>query len=187
MRKLFKTTSVRVLLGMVALCAFALLVVAPPRATAQVPSLNAPYNVDIGQVLNFTNLAGTNATTGATAASPTGTSYSVTPVNYVWQGVTCTLNITKTSGSPSLNWTIRQYDAASASYFTLLSTNIGTGSGPLPAQAIMEVAPAIQITGLPSNFTDVELVLPRVWEVTVTAYGNGLTATGYVGCNLMKG
>lgn len=163
------------------------LVLAPWQATAQVPSLNGPYNIDLGKVVAATNLAGTNASTGATATSPTGSAYTITPVNYVNKGIVCSLTTTATSGSPSLSWKIQQYDAASASYFTLLSENVGTGSGPLASQQVMELGPGIAVSGLPSNMFALNVAVPRIWQVSVTAYGNGLTWTGYIGCNMLVG
>jgi len=148
--------------------------------SAQVPSLTGPFNIDNGKVLVFTNQNGA-------INSPTGSAYSATPVNYSWAGVVCTMTVTAESGSPTIAWSIKQYDAASNSYFTLLTqTNSPSTLATLPATFVLEVAPAVQNSSLPTNMAAIQLAVPRVWQVSATPSGTGLAATGYVGCNFVK-
>jgi hypothetical protein len=166
----------------------AVLIAQPWRASAQVPSLTGPYNIDLGKVLAFTNLLNT-----ASAQSPAGSTYSTTPVNYSSKGLICSLTITgnSASGSPSLAWSIQQYDAASNSWFTLVTQTIvgPTGSGIYPAPAVLEVAPGIAVSSLPTNLAAANLVIPRIWRVNVAPSGSvgGTYVSGYVGCNLVNG
>jgi hypothetical protein len=185
MRKLFAYLKGLTLAAAVLLVA-SVLMLQPWRAAAQVPSLVGPYNIDLGKVAGFTNLAGGSGTSFGTAAtSPTGSSYSTTPVNYNSKGIVCTLTVSSTSGSPSVAWSIQQYDAASAAWFTLLSqTNSPAATyGPY----VLEVSPGIATSSLPTSMSAINLAIPRVWRVSVQAAGAGLAATGYVGCNLTNG
>ena len=153
-----------------------------PMASAQVPSLPGPYNIDLGKVLVMSNV------TNVGVSSPTGSTYSATPVNYVYSGLICTMTVTATSGSPTISWNIQQYDAASQSWFTLLTmTDAASLNAALPATQVAEIAPAIQTSTLPTNMYAIELLVPRVWRVNLATTSAVMGVTGYVGCNLTKG
>lgn len=148
-------------------------------AVAQVPSVPGPYNIDIGAVLKLT------LSPAGTYNSPTGSAYATTPINLVYNGIVCTLTGSVVSGSPSVNWSIQQYDAASNSYFTLLTQSVAYSA--LIGQNVIEVRPSVQTLSLPTNMASINLALPRVWRIQAVVGGSlGPALTAQVGCNFVK-
>lgn len=157
--------------------ALAMLVASP--ALSQVPASNPPYNTDIGVVLSSAN---------RTAA----TYNSANQTNLDKQGVTCTLSQTASSGSPSTTYGIQEYDAATATWITVLTSSAVTGYPTDTPNAPRQVAvrPGIQTTSDPTNTYSVSWPLTRVWRVFATV-GSGTGAAGpastfSVGCNYSK-
>lgn len=157
--------------------ALATLVASP--ALSQVPASNPPYNTDIGAVLT------SQQRTAATYNSASQTNLDKT-------GVVCTLNQTVSSGSPSTTFAIQEYDAASATWYTVLTSSAITGypgsASATPAQ--LAVKPGIQTTSDPTNGYSLSWVLTRVWRIQAIV-GSGTGAAGpastfTVGCNYSK-
>lgn len=150
-----------------ALVASAIAFTSPGRA--QTPSTVPPYNTDLGALV-------TNSLRGA------GTVYSATQTNLDKTGVVCMFLQTVSSGSPSTTFFIQQYDAANATWFTVLESDAITGAAP----SLLAVSPAIQISSLPSGYKAIGVVLPRTWRVGQTIGGTAGYITGRIGCNATK-
>lgn len=156
-------------LGLCAAALAACLVFVAPRARAQVPSSNPPYNVDIGAVLTG---VGQNAGT-----------YNSTQLNNLdKEGVTCVLSGLGSTGGPSVVFAIQGYDAASNSYYDL----VRSGSITAAANAVISVRPGNQTSSLPTGWSASQsLPVPRFWRIQeVITGGTGLTST--VSCNQQR-
>lgn len=139
-------------------------------AKAQTPSVPGPYNVDLGAVI-------TNA------ARVPGTVTTAPQTNLAYNGVVCTFNQTGSSGSPSTTFSIQQYDSATASWTTLVTSGAITSNG---APTPIVVYPGIQTTSLPAGMVALSMKLPRTYRVSQTIAGAGTTSTSKIGCNLLK-
>lgn len=175
-------------LAVVAMLAVAL--VAPLKSVkAQVPSIaNPPYNLDIGAVItNTLALAGTvNSATASASTSPWQNN------NLNWLGVSCTWTTQSSSGSTSSVFSIQQYDAASATFQTLISSPAIVASS--TSEAVNTPHAVVLRPGLagtaPTNYTYLSLALPRVWRVqAVISNGAGTNpapaVTSKIGCNYL--
>ncbi len=151
--------------GAVALAAFL-----PAKTRAQVPSVPAPYNVDLGAVI--TNSARAPATVTTSQLD-----------NLAYDGAICTFNQSAASGSSSTTFGIQMYDSASNSYQTLVTSGAITGTA-TPTSIV--VYPGVQISSLPTGMVALNMKLPRKWRVTQTNAGANTTTTGTIGCNLLK-
>lgn len=141
-------------------------------AFAQVPSVPGPYNNNLGALVTNT-------------LAQAGTVYSAQQTNLAGNGVVCTFDQTAHSGTPQTTFFIQQYDAASASYFTLVTSGTITADNTPTA---IEVYPGVQTATLPSPMVAVGLKLPRTYRVgqTIVNGGGGAATTGTIGCNLLK-
>lgn len=147
---------------------------APGPASSQVPSSNPPYNSDIGALIT--------TTIGQPA---TGTVTSATQTNLDKVGVVCTYAQTASSGSPSTTMSIQSYDAATASWNTMLSTAaIANPTSGAPYAA--ELRSGVAVSSLPTNMVAQSLALPRTWRVQTVTTGSQASITAKVGCNLLK-
>jgi|GEM_PF-4612818 len=151
-----------------------------PSAYSQVPSNPAPYNIDVGAILtNTLRVAGT-----ATSSDQANTN---------WRGLVCTFETTLSSGSTSTVWGIQEYDAATDSWLTLLSSDayLASMSSETANGTPFKLAlyPGMQTATLPSNMKALSYHLPRTWRVTQTvsnSVGNSNGAiTGKIGCNYL--
>lgn len=143
----------------------------PNWAIAQVPSDPGPYNTDTGVLItNTLRTAGSVQTASQT--------------NLSRKGVVCTYNQSANSGTSSVTFSIQQFDAASNSWFTLVTSGAITANAtPTP----IGVYPGAQTASLPSGMVMAGLHIPRVWRVSQTVGGSGGPAvTGTVGCNLLN-
>ena len=157
----------------------AVLLVGLTPATAQVPSSNPPYNTDIGAVLP-----------SAQRTQAVGTYSSASQTNLDKEGVVCTLVPSASSGSPSTTFNIQEYDAASATWFTVKTSTaiLSTEAPNTPHQLV--VRPSVQTTSDPTNSDSLSWPLTRVWRVQGIV-GNGAGAAGpamtfQVGCNYVR-
>src|ERR1700690_4203777 len=93
----------------VLVCVLGALLVGLVPAFAQVPSSQPPYNVDLGAVITLgKNVAGN------------GTTNSANQTNLDKEGVVCTFAQTDSSGSASTTVAIQGFDAATATWNTLI-------------------------------------------------------------------
>jgi hypothetical protein len=139
------------------------------RVEAQVPSVPAPYNVDLGvQITNSVREPGTVTTAPLT--------------NLAYGGVVCTFVQTAASGSPSTTFGIQVYDSATASWITYVTSGAITTTTPTSVM----VYPGIQTSSLPAAMVGINLKLPRTYRVTQTVSGGGTATTSKIGCNLLK-
>jgi len=147
-------------------------------AMGQVPSSNPPYNTDIGALFP-----------SAQRNAVTGTYSSATQTNLDKRGVICTLAQTASSGSPSTTMQIQEFDATTATWFTVKASTAITGypANALIAATQLAVEPGILITSGPTNSDSMNWPLTRVWRLqTVVASGSGgagSASTFSVGCN----
>jgi hypothetical protein len=139
-------------------------------ARAQVPSVPAPYNVDLGAVI--TNSARAPATVTTSQLD-----------NLAYNGAECTFNQSAASGSSSTTFSIQFYDSASNSYQSLVTSGAITSSS-VPTTIV--VYPGVQTSSLPTGMVALNMKLPRKWRVSQTNAGANTTTTGTIGCNLLK-
>lgn len=156
------------LLSLAAVGLLAVTLAAPVRA--QTPSIPGPYNVDLGAVI-------TNA------ARVPGTVTTAPQTNLAYNGVVCTFNQTGASGTPSTTFSIQQYDSATATWTTLVTSGAITSNG---AATPIVVYPGIQTTSLPAGMVALSMKLPRTYRVSQTITGANTTSTSKIGCNLLK-
>lgn len=153
-------------------------------AQAQTPSNPAPYNVDLGALI-------TNAARQTNAAAVT----TGLQANTNWRGVVCVNVPTASSGSTSTTWKIQGYDAATATYYDML-TSADMVLGPQGSQSLLNTAytlmvyPGIQTSSLPANMSAISLHLPRTWRISQTIATSGGSAansaqTSRIGCNYL--
>ena len=102
-------------------------------------------------------------------------------------GAVCTLNVTAESGAPTVTFNIQNYDSASASYYTVITSGTLT-PGALPYQGVIGVHDGSQTSSLPAGVTAFSaLPLSRFWRVQqVIAGTNSPAITGTVGCDVVK-
>ncbi len=154
-----------------ALALFALAFTAT-AALAQVPSTSPPYNVDIGAVI--TNTARAPATVNSAQLN-----------NLDKAGAICTLNATALSGTPSVTFSIQNFDTASQQYYTVVTSGAQSPSVNTPL-AIM-VHYASQTASLPTAVVAAQGVpLARYWRVVQVSTGSNTTMTGTIGCVNVK-
>lgn len=146
---------------------------------AQVPSNPPPYNIDLGALI--TNALRTAGTVNSTAQANTN-----------WVGVECAFVQTASSGSPSTTFSIQQYDAASQTWLSILTSDAIVANPSVTAGVpwVLQVRPGIQTSTLPTNMKAINLALPRTWRVSQTvgsgAGAAGPAVTGTIGCNYLK-
>jgi len=145
-------------------------------ALAQVPASVPPYNT-----IQSTLFSNTLATVPGTYNSPQ-------QINLDGTGVYCTLNVTASSGAPTTVFAIQGYDAASATYQTIVASGTVTPSGTTPLQNIIEVAPAIAVSSLPTGvLAAVNLKMPRLWRLQeVLAGTTGPAQASTIDCAKFK-
>ena len=152
------------------------LVLAASLLMGQVPSTQPPYNVDTGALITHVL---------ATAATVTGTQQT----NLDKVGAICSLNLTTSSGSASVQFTIQGYDSASGQYYTLVD------SGSLLARSLtvntaysIAVQSGNQTSSLPGNVkVSSSLPLPRLWRVqNIISGSQGPAVSGTIGCQLAR-
>lgn len=160
-----------------------------------VPSVPGPYNIDVGAVVTVTAKAPGNYF--ATSCGLSSTTAGCTPVNLAYTGVVCDLLTgnpsAANSGSASVSFDVQGYDAATASWQTLVTAGRLTNNTPAVLSQV-QVAPGIQTTSLPAGIVGAaSLRLPRIWRIAYTVYnlangitGNSTAATFTIGCNLVK-
>lgn len=135
------------------------------QAATPGPFIRTPSNADVGALLSGQLLAGTTNSSDV--------------INYDGGGVVCRFVATTSSGSPSAVFNIQSYDAATASYRTMLSSAaITTPTG----ESTMMVYPGIQTSSLPSNWASISLKMPRVWRLQAVVTGATTAITGIAGC-----
>lgn len=158
-----------------ALLAAGLMALSLLPAKAQTPSIiNPPYNNDLGAVV--TNTLRTPSIVSSEQQS-----------NLNWKGVTCTLKETLSSGTPSTTFSIQEYEQATNTYRTLLTSSAVTGS---TDNQTLSIYPGIQTSSLPSLHAALSWHLPRFWRVVQTV-GSGAGAsspatTSKIGCNYLN-
>ena len=145
---------------------------------AQFPSLaqqGAPANTDLGALpkLNYPN-----GTTGLQA----GTVNSDPIPNQGDKGVMCTFNPTSSTGSNTTVFSIQAYDAASATWQSLVSS----GSLSPPTAATIAVYPGMATASLPSGWTAASIHLPALWRVQHVLTGSNVWLNYTIGCNTLN-
>lgn len=147
-------------------------------AFAQVPSLpTPPYNVDLGALVTGTRAFNASASTYAAQN------------NLAYNGVLCTFNMSAASGSASTTFGIQIFDAASATWQTLVTSNAIVATA-TPTSIV--VAPGLQtstttpVAALPTGMIVLGMHLPRVWRLTETNTVSNTTATRTIGCNYFR-
>lgn len=141
-------------------------------ALAQVPSVPGPYNIDLGALFN----------TGQRTTA-IGTYTSLQQNNLAYSGAECTLTQASPSGSPTTVLAIQEYDTATNSYMTMISTSIAYNA---TGTSKVEIAPGIAVSSLPSQMAAINLRLPRYWRVSLAVSGASAAITNTVGCQLFK-
>lgn len=156
-----------------AAAALAALIAMPMLALAQGPStatVPGPYNTDTGALItNSLRTAGTTTTAAQT--------------NLAYKGVACRYVQTAASGSPSTTFSIQSYDAASASWLSLVT------SGAITDTTVTEIAvyPGMAVGSLPAAYVAQNIHLPRVWRLSQTVAGSsGPAVTSKIGCNYLR-
>jgi hypothetical protein len=136
-----------------------------------VPSTPGPYNQDLGALI-------TNSARGA------GTVTSSQQDNLAFNGVVCTYAQSAHGGTSSTTFAIQAFDAATNSYFTLVTSGAITADAtPTP----IAVYPGMQTASLPAGMVAIGAHLPRKWRLSQTVGGTGTpTVTGQIGCNLLR-
>ena len=144
-----------------------------PIARGQVPSANAPFNVDTGALITDT------------AAGP-GTVSSAQQANLDKTGIICTYTPSAVpSGAPSVVFNIQNYDSASNTYYTMVAAPAYVPVSGTPTSIVLY--PSTQITPLPTPIVAaVSMPLTRFWRVQRVSTGAGTTVTGKLGCNQIK-
>lgn len=133
------------------------------------PFVRVPANTDVGALLSGQIVA--------------GTTNSADVINHDGNGVVCRFVATTSSGSPSAVFNIQSFDAATASYRTMLSSAaIVTPTG----EATLMVYPGAVATSMPSLWTVAGLKLPRVWRIQAVVTGATTAITGIAGCQLLN-
>ena len=141
------------------------------QAQGPVPSAVGPYNIDLGALI--TNVAQGNGTVNSAAQA-----------NLDQSGVVCVMKQSAVSGTPSTVFGIQSYDAATASWNTLVSSGaITTSTANLYS---LWIRPGLIAADVPSNGVGKSTALPRAWRVTETVTASGDTTTSKIGCNLLK-
>lgn len=141
-------------------CAFALAAPPPAGPTPMAPNVELP----------------TLITNAAVAAS---TVNSAQQVNLYYRGISCTLNMSAHTGTPSTTMVIQGFDPASAAYYTI-ATSAAITADATPTQLV--VYPAIQTASLPTNMTGFGLHLPRRWRVQNVVAGTTPVVTSTTAC-----
>jgi hypothetical protein len=172
-------TKLKTLLALTVAIAVAALV-APPilhrSADAQpVPSVVGPYNVDLGTMITNTAQIGGAAGDGL---------FSANQANFDQNGVMCVLNATVNSGSPSTTFSIQGFDAATATWHTLVTSGAVTATA-TPTTIVSY--PGAVATSVPTATTIAGLPVPRVWRVSETVGASSSAGvTAKIGCNIIK-
>jgi hypothetical protein len=164
------------------LCALALMFNNIVPVTAQVPALPVPpYNQDIGAVLTLTRGPGSAGQGSNTSAQISTAAQN----NLAFRGAVCTYAQTASSGAASTTFVIQGFDAATATWNTLVSS--AAISGPTVSAPFMIAAgPGLIAGDAPTNGVQKAVMLPRTWRVGVTVAGtNSVDAS--IGCNLIRG
>lgn len=119
----------------------------------------------------------------ATAGDVTSTQF----INHDGKGITCTYNQTAESGSPNVTFKIQAYDAASNAYHDILSSGTIVPATDGTSTKHLTVYPGILASALPTNYTGINLHMPRAWRVVQTVSGtSGPAVTGTVGCDVLQ-
>lgn len=140
------------------------------QAATPGPYFRTSGNVDLGAVLS-------------SSAQGAATVTSAQFINGDGSGVVCTFNQGAKTNTPSSTFSIQQYDAASDSYFTLVTSGAITANAtPTP----IAVYPGSQTASLPSGMVAIGVKLPRIWRVSVTVAGSSPTISYTVGCNMLN-
>lgn len=165
------TKLLRKLLGYDAMAVMLMVWVLSFGALAQGVPGTGPYNSNLGAVVQSKTLAGGVA----------GTYNSALISNYGNKGVKCVFNQTSESGTPSTTFAIQEYDQASATYQTILTSAAVTND----LESVLEVYPGIQTSSLPSGQTwaSINLHLPYAFRVAVIVAGTNPGIIYTVGCN----
>lgn len=159
----------------VLVCVLAVLLWNLAPALAQAPSSMPPYNVDTGVAL-ITNVGQVGSAT-VNSANQT---------NLDKSGAVCTAFQTAISGTPSWTFSIQGFDAATATWNTLVTSGAITTS--LTNINTVRIGPGLIAADVPANGVGTSIRLPRVWRVQEVfgAGSGGPTVTAKIGCNLLK-
>jgi hypothetical protein len=157
---------------------------APIAAYAQVPSTQPPYNVDLGS-------PGTSGGTPTPVITNTvrvpATFNSPQLGNLDKEGVICTFNATLSSGSPTVTFKIQNYDAASNSYYDLVTSGAQQAfSYNVPLSIVAHIGVVAGAVLPASILSGASLPVSRFWRVQEIITGANTATTSTVGCNLLK-
>lgn len=98
--------------------------------------------------------------------------------NYDGKGLDCYYSQTSIGGSPSTQFSIQEYDAASGTYETLLKSVAVTSN----AVAHNVIYPGMQTTTLPSNFAVLGFHAPTQFALSISNNVAATSITGVIGC-----
>lgn len=161
------------LLGVLAVGLLSLSLFSQHPVSAQVPSAQPPFNVDVGAVI--TNTARAAGTVNSTAQS-----------NLDKEGAICAFNMTATSANNSTQivLAIQNFDTASGLWYTVVTSTASSPTNNVPI--VVMVHDGMQTASLPASIAAAQgVLLSRTWRAQQITTGVG-TTTGTVGCNIMK-
>jgi len=126
-------------------------------------------NLDVGNLLSLT-------------AQGAGTLNSTALINDDGKGATCTLSVTTSGGTPSSTFGIQEYDVASSTWFTVLTSAAVTTTGTYK----VSVYPGLLASAVPASSTGMNWHLGRQFRAFVTVGGTTPAVTGTLGCNVLN-
>jgi hypothetical protein len=162
-----------------ALSLAAVLAFTASTALAQVPSSSPPYNIDLGSSsagAPIKNVIQVPATVNSAQLN-----------NLDKQGAICTLVTTALSGSPSVLFSIQNFDVASGQYYNVVaSLAISAPTINTPYSIAVEPGITVVAAGTSSPLAGATAFpLSRIFRVQEVITGANTAVTGTIGCNLL--
>lgn len=157
---------------------------APLAALAQVPSTQPPYNVDLGSP----GTSGGTPTPVITNAVRVPATFSSAQLgNLDKEGAICTFNATLSSGSPTVTFKIQNYDAASNTYYDVVTSGAQQAFSYNVPLSIVAHTGVVSGAVLPASIVSgAGIPLARFWRVQEIITGANTATTSTIGCNLLK-